>query len=70
MDKNPDSSGNRSSWIRIGIQSRRDFFIVRLAAKRRAWAKRVEEKMEEERKAFWPANVRGRGIGRGQFIVT
>ena len=41
----------------------------RLAAKRRAWAKRVEEKMEEERKAFWHANVRGRGLGRGQFIV-
>ena len=26
MDKNPDSSGNISSWIRIGIQSRSDFF--------------------------------------------
>ena len=26
MDKNPDSSGNISSWIRIGIQSRIDFF--------------------------------------------
>ena len=42
----------------------------RQAARRRAWLKREDERIQEERKAFWHANVRGRGITRGQFITT
>ena len=36
----------------------------RLAAKRRAWLKSEEERMEEERKAFWNAHVRAKGLTR------
>ena len=39
----------------------------RLAAKRRAWLKSEEERMEAERKAFWNAHVRARGLTRGKF---
>ena len=43
----------------------------RLAAKRRAWTKREEERRQEAAKAHWLANVRGKGIFRtpGEFIV-
>ena len=37
----------------------------RQAAKRRAWVKR-----EEERRAFRHANVRARGLNRGQIITN
>ena len=42
----------------------------RLAAKRREWVKREEDRREEARKAHWVANVVERGVfrGRGQFI--
>ena len=40
----------------------------RQAARRRACLKREEERVQEERKAFWHANIRARGIARGQFI--
>ena len=40
----------------------------RQAAKRRSWQKREVEKMEEERKAYWHAYVRGITARRGQFI--
>ena len=40
----------------------------RQAAKRRAWLKREEEKCREERVAFWHANVRARGVMRGEFV--
>ena len=40
----------------------------RQAAKRRAWTKSEEERMEQERKAHWHAYVRGRGR-RGEFVV-
>ena len=42
----------------------------RMAAKRRAWAKREGERLEEERKAHWRAHVRGRGVLRGEFVYT
>ena len=42
----------------------------REAARRRAWMKREEERTQEERKAFWQANVRARGVMRGQFPLT
>ena len=42
----------------------------REAARRRAWMKREEERIQEERKAFWHANVRARGMTRGQFPIT
>ena len=41
----------------------------RAAAKRREWVRREGERMEEEREAHWRANVRGRGVMRGQFSV-
>ena len=41
----------------------------RAAAKRRAWVKREEEKMQEERKAYWHAFLRGRVKTRGQLIT-
>ena len=41
----------------------------RQAAKRRAWAKREEERMKEERRAYWHAYVRGRGRS-GEFAVA
>ena len=40
----------------------------RQAAKRRAWVKREEERMQEERRAYWHANVRTRGVLRGQLV--
>jgi hypothetical protein len=49
--------------VRVGEEFRQ-------AARRRAWLKREDERIQEERKAFWHANVRGRGITRGQFITT
>ena len=42
----------------------------RQAAKRRAWVKRQEEKMQEERRAFWMANVRARLSRRGEIVRT
>ena len=41
----------------------------RAAAKRREWVRREGERMDEEREAHWRANVRGRGVMRGQFAV-
>ena len=41
----------------------------RLAAKRREWVKREEERREEARRAHWAANVRERGVVRGQFFM-
>ena len=41
----------------------------RLAAKRREWVKREEERREEARRAHWAANVRERGLFRGQFFT-
>ena len=40
----------------------------RQAAKRRAWTKSEEERMQLERKAHWHAFVRGRGRRRGEFV--
>ena len=40
----------------------------RQAAKRRAWAKSEEERLQEERRAYWHAYVRGRV--RGEFTVA
>ena len=41
----------------------------RQAAKRRAWAKREEERLRQERKAYWHANIRARGVSRrGEFV--
>ena len=37
----------------------------RAAARRRAWAKREGERLEEERRAHWRAHVQGRGVMRG-----
>ena len=42
----------------------------RAAAKRRAWAKREGESLEEERRAHWRAHVQGRGVMRGEFVYT
>ena len=39
-----------------------------LAAKRRAWVKGEEERLEAERKAHWHAFVRRIGASRGQFV--
>ena len=41
----------------------------RLAAKRREWVKREEERREEARRAHWAANVRERGVFRGQCLT-
>ena len=40
----------------------------RLAAKRRAWLKSQQDREDEERRAFWHAHVRARGLARGRFI--
>ena len=40
----------------------------RMAAKRRAWVKGEEERLEAERKAHWHAFVRRIGASRGQFV--
>ena len=42
----------------------------RVAAKRRAWAKREGERLEEERRAHWRAHVQGKGVMRGEFVYT
>ena len=42
----------------------------RQAAKRRAWTKLEEDRVQEERKAYWHAYVRGGGLDRkGAFPV-
>ena len=41
----------------------------RQAPKRRAWAKGEEERMQEERRAYWHAHVRGK-VRRGEFAVS
>ena len=42
----------------------------RQAAKRRAWAKLEENRVLEERKAYWQAYVRGGGLSRrGDFVI-
>ena len=40
----------------------------RQAARRRAWVRREEERILEERRAFWHASVRARGVSRGQIV--
>ena len=42
----------------------------RMKAKRRAWAKREGERLEEERRAHWRAHVRVQGALRGEFVYT
>jgi hypothetical protein len=39
----------------------------RQATKRRAWVKREEERIQEDRRAFWHANARARGLNEGSF---
>ena len=41
----------------------------RQAAKRRQWVMREEQRLQEESAAHWRANVRGRGVTRGEFVV-
>ena len=41
----------------------------RQAAKRRAWVRREEEKMQEERRIYWQASIREKGLARGQLVV-
>ena len=43
----------------------------RLAAKRRAWFSREEERREDSMRAHWAVNVIGRGVfrGRGNFVT-
>ena len=42
----------------------------RLAARRRAWVRKEEERREAARRAHWAFNVVGRGVhrGRGNFV--
>ena len=44
----------------------------RLAAERRAWFRREEEKREDARRAHWAVNVVGRGVFRvrGNFVTV
>ena len=46
---------------RIGVGHRE-------AAKRRSWVRREEERMEEERRAYWQAFVQGICRRRGRFV--
>ena len=46
---------------RIGVGHRE-------AAERRSWVRREEERMEEERRAYWQAFVQGIGRRRGRFV--
>ena len=40
------------------------------ASRRRQWARREEDRMRDERRALWVAQVRGMGVvRRGQFLV-
>ena len=40
------------------------------AARRRAWALREEQRLQEERRAHWRAHVQGRGVMRGEFVYA
>ena len=40
------------------------------AARRRAWALREEERLQEERRAHWRAHIQGRGVMRGEFVYA
>ena len=41
----------------------------RQAAKRRAWVRREEERMQEERRIYWQASIREKGLARGQLVI-
>ena len=41
----------------------------RQAARRRTWLKREDDRIQEEQKAFWHANVRAVRITMGQFSL-
>ena len=42
----------------------------RQAAKRRAWAKREEERLRQKRKTYWHVNIRAKGVSsRGEFFA-
>ena len=61
-NKDRSCSGNNLRLVsRVGEEHRE-------AARRRSWQKREVDKMEEERKAYWHAYVRGITARRGQFI--
>ena len=42
----------------------------RAAAKRRAWAMKEGERLEEERKSHRRAHIQGRGVPQGEFIYA
>ena len=42
----------------------------RAAARRRAWALREGERLQEERRSHWRAHLQGRGVLRGEFVYT
>ena len=42
----------------------------RAAARRRAWAKREGERLEDERRAHWRAHIQGRSVMSGEFFYS
>ena len=43
---------------------------TRLAAKMRAWVRSEEDRLKEERRSYWHANLRERGIRGGQLRIN
>ena len=40
------------------------------AARRRSWVRREEERVKEEKRAYWHTNVRSRGLDRVQLPIV
>ena len=52
------------------LHEKHKYTPLRGAARRRAWALREEERLQEERRAHWRAHVQGRGVMRGEFVYA
>ena len=72
-------SGYRRTLSTMAERANSDCLLGRLAkvgeahrgaARRRAWALREEERLQEERRAHWRAHIQGRGVMRGEFVYA
>ena len=52
------------------LHEKHKYTPLRGAARRRAWALREEERLQEERRAHWRAHIQGRGVMRGEFVYA
>ena len=63
-------SVDQTVQVVIGLILVQDGKATRLAAKRRAWVRREEDRLKEERRSYWHANLGERWIRGGQLRIT